>query len=739
MKTKQKILNILASLVLVIYPLFFAATAVYAVPELPATPELPSTPSLPGTPEFPDTPTLPGQEQPAVNPTNSGTNDGSGHHHNDHNSAGDPSSSNSNTGADSTNNADTTVDNNTDTTIDNEADIDNIVSVDSLSGDNSSDENTGNGSVTTGNAGINGSLETNANSISLGSLECPTECETISLGDLNSSNSNTGSGSDNNASTDINNSNSTGIDNDADFNNLVDFDANSGDNSASKNTGDGTVNSGDSEVILTAINTANDVNVGYEVFNVYDDQTGDIVIDYDTFTPTGVGGQASSSNDTTGADSTNNASTDLNNTNTILIDNLGNVINNYQIDANTGNNTADKNTGDGQITTGDTNVVFNLINLLNNTFLGPGQLLLGIVNIFGNLSGDIVLQGLEGNGINPSLGSLGASNSLTGADSSNSASTDLTNNADIALANSAEVLNNVTLDATTGNNDADKNTGSGSVSTGDVNAALKVTNVANTNTIGNGGTIWMVLVNNLGTWTGQLFGGDASSGVYSPFFTFTINPDGSLSASNQNTGADSTNNANTNVSNDTDITVNNTATLANNVMIDANTGGNSASKNTGSGIIKTGDVNVAANIVNMINNNFVGGRFILTIVNVFGSFLGNIRQETAGAADITVSPDESIAISPSGVASSPNPGLKHGPTQGGLFSLGAANSASGENSNSNALVLGANDNSSGPGDFSIARFSADPSLFDGFKLEYLLIPLFAGVLVTFIRRALIRR
>jgi len=728
LKTKQKLLNIAASLILIVYPLFFAVNIVYAGPTPPGTPGTPSVPNTPGTPDNPDTPTLPGQEG-----SGSGGQNNSGA---DQNS--DPSSSNSNTGADSTNNADTNIDNNSDTTINNDADVDNLVSVDSLTGDNSSDENTGDGLVTTGNAGINGSLETNANSVSLGSLECPTECNTISLSNLNSSNSQTGSGSENNSSTDINNTSSTGIDNIADFNNLALYDADSGKNSASKNTGNGIITTGDSEVVLTAINTANDVNVGYEVFNVYDDQTGDIVIDYNTLAPAAGSGGAASSNDTTGAGSANNASSELNNTNTILIDNLGNVINNYQIDANTGDNTADKNTGDGSITTGDANVVFNLINLLNNVFLGPGQLLLGVVNIFGNLSGDIVLQGLDGNNLALPAGTLSAGNSTTGADSLNNADANATNNTDIALANSAEVLNNVTLNATTGDNDADKNTGSGSVSTGDVNAALKVTNVANTNTIGNGGTIWMVLVNNLGTWDGQLFGGDASSGIYSPFFTFTINPDGSFSASNDTTGADSTNNAATTVSNDTDIAINNTATLTNNVTLDANTGGNSASKNTGNGTIQTGDVNVAANIVNLLNNNFVGGRFILTIVNVFGSFLGNVRQETAGAADITVDPNESIAISPNNLASSPNPGLQSGSKLSYSVSNSQGAGSTSDKNNSSSLVAGISGGSSG-GNPSTAYFGADPGIFDGFKLYYLLIPVFAGVLGTFIRRALQRR
>lgn len=728
MKINLKILNIFFSAILILYPLGFAATSVYALPSLPGTP------STPDSPEDPDTPLLPGEEE-AIGTTStsepsSTTTDG-----NSNTGNGEVISSNTDTGADSTNNADTTIDNNTEVDINNNADVDNLLNVDADSGGNDTDKNTGDGSISTGDAAIDGNLANNANSINIGSLECSTECNIISIGSLELGNSNTGAGSTNDSNTTLNNDSSLGIDNDTDFNNLVMFDADSGDNSASYNTGNGTVETGDAEIILTAINAANNVNVNYEVFNVYDDQTGDIIIDFDSLggSPFVVGGLGSS-NDSTGADSNNTSTTDANNTTQILIDNNGNIVNNYYLDANSGDNTTDKNTGDGSVTTGDANVVFNLINFLNNAFLGGGgELLIGIVNIFGNYGGNIVLDGLDSAGTPNWGGYLVSNNNTTGADSNNNADTSLNSDTDISLNNSADILNNLTLDANTGDNDANKNTGSGSISTGNTNISVNVTNVGNNTVIGDGGTIWMVLVNNLGTWTGQLFDTGSTGEAYSPFFTFSLAPDGSLTASNQNTGTDSSNEASTSIDNDTDIAITNTATITNNVMIDANTGGNSASYNSGSGNITTGDANITANIVNMFNNIFLSGRFALTIVNIFGTFSGDILQASGAIGSvIIVDPKESIAISPNKINSSPNSPIFYGVSN---LDLGNNGLDKNEKDNSSSLVLAANQ--SDPTSTSV--FTADRGLFDDFKLSYLIFPVIFGIIFSLSRRVFLRR
>ena len=729
MRTIRLSLSILIAFTLAVYPLVFVSSSAYAL-EL-RKPSAPSAPSAPSEPESPESLF----DQGTGTESSSSTSDSN----ESTDQTAEATASNSNTGDDSNNDSETAVSNETEVGIDNEANIDNIVDGEAVTGENNSDKNTGNGSVDTGSAAITGDVETSANTVNIGALECLTECSVVNISDLEASNSNTGANSENSADSSISNDDTFGIDNDANFNNYFMFDSNSGDNSTSYNTGNGTTTTGDADIILTAINAANNINVGYDVFNIYDDQTGDLVIDFDAISAaTGSGGGIfGSSNDTTGANSSNDASANQDNSSTILIDNNGNMINNYYLDANTGNNTADKNTGDGSIATGDANAALNLINFFNNVMLGSGELLLGVVNIFGSLSGDIVLSGLNGPGGTSGSGlNIGSANNTTGSGSSNDAESSVSNNTNLSVDNFADVLNNVTLDANTGENTAEKNTGSGSINSGNTDVNLNLANIANNTVAGGGGDIWMVLVNNLGTWTGQLFDTTGTGGAYSPFFTFSLNPDGTMSAQNQNTGADSSNNGQTSVEDETDISIVNSGTLTNNVMIDANTGNNSASKNTGSGSIATGDANISANIINILNNVFLGGRFAITIVNIFGTFTGDIYEGEVGS--IKVSENDSIAIGPgAGNNSGNNMGSPQSPLYFGsnVGPLGSeAPSEDGQSDNSDtSLVLGSsNDKETLP----ISRFGAARGLFDDFKLWYLLFPVIFGTAFSLSRRAM---
>ena len=640
--------NLATSLVLSLVLVFVPGTMpAFALPETPSTPEQPDTTQV----ETPDNPELPdnyiGEDTNTSNTSDS--NDSSTSEQTNTNN--DSSSSNSDTGSDSTNTSSTSTTNNTDAQIDNDASIGNTVNLDSVTGDNEADKNTGNGTVESGSAAAIADLTNTANTVSINTAGCSDCNGVVSLADLTATNSQTGAGSENDSNSSLENNTNVDVGNNLDLQNDAWLDSNSGDNSADKNTGDGTVVSGDADIVFTLINAGNNTNIGYLVFNVYDDQTGDLIIDYSLVTPTYIGGGSlGSTNSNTGADSNNTASNSLSNNNTLVIDNQGNLVNNVTLDADTGSNTADKNTGSGSVQTGDANVVANIINFLNNTFLGIGELIIGNVNIYGTLSGNILLTGLEGVGGIPSIGGLSSSNLTTGAGSDNTADTLLNNNTDIALNNNANLLSNVVIDAETGNNTADKNTGSGSVQTGDVNTNLNLVNIANTNAIGGEGTLWLVLVNDLGNWTGQIYGFPSGATVASPFYTFSVGGDGSLNALNNNTGADSSNDAAINLDQNTNVALNNNGSITNNLTIDANTGGNSASYNTGSGSIKTGDVNVAANIVNMVNNNFVGWRFVVTIVNVFGDFLGNINP-FGGSNDIVLNNEVEQAVLPANAGS----------------------------------------------------------------------------------------
>jgi len=582
-KLSKNLLAVVSALLITLGPSSMTASVVYAAPALPSAPSTPTSPELP-------TVEMATPDQPSL-----------------------PSSTDSSSSG-------------TQSTPDNTQTIDPSVDAGDQTGEVGTPQNTSLQSV-----------DPSSESTSLDSL---------------AGNDTTGAGSDNSASSNTNSSSDLTINNNFSGDSTVYANANTGDNTSDKNTGDGQIISGDSDLVLTALNVDNNVNVGTQVFNVYDDQTGDLLVNYNNVKPISNSpscGNNTSSNQTTGSYSSNDASTTCTDQNTLLIDNNGNLVNNYYLSANTGDNSASKNTGNGSVTTGDANVALNVINFLNNTFLGgAGQLLLGVVNVFGKLSGNIVLN-MPSGGSTASLGSNSstAANNKTGSGSDNSASTTTSNTSDLSLNNNLNLANNIKLFGDTGGNDSGENTGSGSTSTGDVNSNLKVTNIGNTNGIGDGGTLWLVLVNNLGKWTGQVWGFD-STGTASPFFTFSIGTDGSLNAG---TGAGSKNSSSNTTTNSTSATLNNNANVKNNIYINANTGGNSAEENTGNGTIKTGDVNVAANILNMINNNFIGTRFVVTIVNVFGSFLGNVFP--GGSAQeqkaIKIGAGTSVAIEAGGV------------------------------------------------------------------------------------------
>lgn len=578
-----------------------SAPKVVTTDEAPSAPDAPDMPTQNDAPEAPKPSSSPTAEKTSSNPIPSPTRTNTS-------TDGQNTATNTSTGADSTNVSDVNVNDKKTIQQDNEAKVNNDIVATSISGGNNSDKNTGDGSVTTGDASVNGLVTTqaNTNQTSLGG-----DCGGCPGSGGSSSNSNTGAGSSNESDVDVNSDTLIVNNNQADLDNGIIAIADSGHNSASKNTGNGEVVTGDANVSLTVVNVANTDITGVQTsqFDVYDDHNGDIVIGGNA--STGSGG-ALASNSTTGADSDNRANADSNTSLTIVNNNDATVASDLVVDAVTGHNTADKNTGDGSVTTGDANVVANVVNLVNTT----ADVVVATINIFGNLVGDIILDPLLASSCSGCTGSsTTAANSKTGADSTNESSVGLQRISNISQNNEANINNSMVINANTGGNDADKNTGSSSTITGEVNVEAQVMNVANNNLVGTGEEVWwVVVVNEAGKWVGKIMGADDEGNV-AVVDTIALNDD---------TGAGSNNQANVNQSSEIDITQNNTANVANNVVINADTGHNSASANTGNGSISTGDVNVYSNVINYVNNNFIGGKVVITFVNVFGSWVGDL-------------------------------------------------------------------------------------------------------------------
>jgi len=400
------------------------------------------------------------------------------------------------------------------------------------------------------------------------------------------------------------------------LNNDLDVDAVTGDNQADANTGNAEIETGDANVGLTVVNTANTNIDGVKTseFDVYDDHSGDIVVD---FADVAAGG-TSASNTSTGANSNNTANTDTNRSLTIVNDNDATVMSDVAIDAVTGQNTTNKNTGDASIETGDANVVANVLNLVNNTVGAGAEILVATVNIFGNQAGDLILKdSSDGSGSQCGSGCVAnggtSGNYSTGSDSFNDANTTINSDEVYLTNNSADVSNYVDVNANTGGNDASKNTDGGSVKSGDVNVSAEATTMANTTT---NSDWWLVIVNEAGRWVGHIVGADGQ--------TVASNGTIDFGAVNDGTGAGSNNSASVNQSNSTSVTQNNTADVDTKITVNADTGNNTANKNTGSGDVESGDVNVAANIVNFVNNNFSGGKVMIAFVNIFDDWTGNI-------------------------------------------------------------------------------------------------------------------
>lgn len=422
----------------------------------------------------------------------------------------------------------------------------------------------------------------------------------------------------------------------------------SGKNDASVNTGGPTVlSSGDANTSGTLINSTNTnlSDVSISQFTVNDNHTGDIVLDFaaNCIFNCPAGNTAVNAGNGAGSSNTNQAALNVQNAN--FQTNDAAVGNNLMLVADSGRNTANDNTGgDTTLTTGNATVDANVVSLANNNLSGNIQV--GVVNIYGNLQGDIILPD---NALSCSSCSANttAGNSDNGANSTNVATTNTTSQTDTTQQNNAAITNNLTYGATTGGNSADENTdGSANVQTGQASVDSHTLNIANSNV--DGGTWWLVLVNKAGQWVGQILGApDGSTMSGSSGTQFTIDAKGNVVATNTGNGAGSTNIATTTSNSQNTTSQSNTATLLNNINLLANTGGNSANDNTGGDThIQTGNAQIIANLINFVNNNVThGGKLLVTIVNVFGSWVGDFvtpgqhkashQTQTASASNTT--------------------------------------------------------------------------------------------------------
>ena len=419
----------------------------------------------------------------------------------------------------------------------------------------------------------------------------------------------------------------------AELDNIVKIISSTGFNYANYNTLVGQIFTGDSASSTNLLNKLNS-NIsgtgGFEVLNIYDTYIGDLVFKLADSNIVGSFQNASSTvakNSATGAGSTNTGLVGNDFTVKEANGNDAKLTNDIEVVSTTGSNDASLNTGGGTVQTGDASALANIINLVN-TNLNVSNWLFGVVNIFGTLAGNIIIPNDTGTGTS-TTNTATAENTATGAGSTNTASIDQSEQSGFSNTNTADISSNVEVVANTGNNSSSGNTLGGSITTGNADTSVSNTTVANTNIVDEDGTVWLVIVNEMGKWVGHILGsptGSTSASNALPITTTSGSGSQSFSTSSQNSGTGplSDNTASFDQTSEETVTNTNTAAITNNITTVADTGNNNTDFNTGAGEITTGDAKAGVSLLNLANTNITAKKVVVLFVNVLGTLIGDI-------------------------------------------------------------------------------------------------------------------
>lgn len=273
-------------------------------------------------------------------------------------------------------------------------------------------------------------------------------------------------------------------------------------------------------------------------------------------------------------------------------ENLAIIENNASSSSNSGENKIGESDEESEINTGEALAEANIVNVINKNIVGNNWVF-ALINIFGNWEGDLIVPGED---------LLKFQNMLS------------KNNIEINNLNEAGIENFSEAEANTGGNSIE-NSESANIQTGNASTQSDVFNQINNNIAESG---WFSLkINNMGAWLGAIqdWDNDINNNL---LFNYLI-------------GAENT------IEDDSQLEVNNNnyAQLTNTASAKANTGNNSIT-DSGNSSIKTSNASAFTNIANLVNLNFIGNNWVYTVVNIMGSWSGNL---------IFAYPDLEISIS----------------------------------------------------------------------------------------------
>lgn len=410
----------------------------------------------------------------------------------------------------------------------------------------------------------------------------------------------TGTGSNNNISGNgTNNFNGNNATN-ATVNNTLNATANSGNAMVIGNTTAGGAQSGDAEDISNVVNLLQSSSdaVGGDavtfVVNIDGDVNGDLLFDPATMGSVQPAGGSLNSNTT--INNSTNAS----------------INNDIDLSAQSGDASVAKNTTGGDATTGNAKTIANVVNLINSA-VTSGKSFIGVININGNLNGDILLppdlvdQLLAANVPTVNIiADTGTSSNNTINDQGGNNTTNVTNT------NNQSITNNVTSDAKTGSASVAGNTTAGGAKTGSAKTSITAFNLTGTNIVGSNSIL--VFVNVVGKWVGFIVNAPAGT-------TAAALGGGIVQHSSGNNTTNIDNNSNLSINND----IHSTATSGN-ADVTGNTHGGSAT---------SGDADNAVNLLNVQNSSLsLSNWFGILFINVFGTWNGSFGVNTSAGNPI---------------------------------------------------------------------------------------------------------
>jgi hypothetical protein len=281
-------------------------------------------------------------------------------------------------------------------------------------------------------------------------------------------------------------------------------------------------------------------------------------------------------------DSTDNSNQPTGNVSSTNNGTINNVVN---LTATSGDANVTNNGVAGNATSGNASTEANLINLLD-AILADNQSYLGVINIYGNLTGNILIPQALISGL---LGSPTTADTVTDSP------------AVIDSSNNLSINNQVTLTAQSGDATVSNNVIGGNATSGNATTDLNIYNLTNSEIVG--GNLLLVFVNVSGTWTGLLLNEPAGS--------TTAALGGQIQQYISLIPAT--------------ITSTNTETINNIVNLSSLSGNASVSYNAIGGNASSGNATADANIVNIIGSDInLSGWLGVLIINVFGSWSGNL-------------------------------------------------------------------------------------------------------------------